>query len=124
MVAADEGALMCDFAEYYHIYEWRKLPARYAATLAAGLRPESRSRLKLSGNRWPMNTLLLATIADACRLAVWRHTRAAAEGKAPPVSLYKILFGKTDAKNSSSGFATGEEFFAWREKMMGGDANA
>lgn len=124
MVATDEPALTCDFAECYHIYAWRKLPARYAATLAAGLKPDSRIKLKLNGNRWPMNTFLLAAIADACRILVWRGSQAAADGHPPPPSLCEILYGNAASKNSSSGFASEEEFSAWREKMMRGGKHA
>lgn len=125
MVATDENALICDFAETYHIYDWRQLPARYAATLAAGLRPDARIVLKLNGSTWPMDTLLLASIADSSRVLVWQRSQAAADGQPPPPSLFKILFGKATQKNSPTGFATGGEFFAWREKMLnGGGADA
>lgn len=120
MVAADEDALTCDFAETYHIYEWRQLPARYAATLAAGLKPDSRIKLKISGNRWPMQIMLLSAIADATRLLVWQRSQAAADGQPPPQSLFELLFGNAASKNSPSGFATGGEFSAWREKFMKG----
>lgn len=124
MVAADEDALTCDFAESYHIYDWRTLPARYAATLAAGLKPDSRIKLKLRGDRCPMQTMLLAAIADATRTLVWQRSQAAADGQPPPKSLCATLFGNATGKNSSPGFANGEEFSAWREKMLRGDKNA
>lgn len=38
MVAVDEEALICDFAETYNILDWRELPCRTAAILASGLR--------------------------------------------------------------------------------------
>lgn len=125
MVATDEAALTCDFAETYHIYEWRSLPARYAATLAAGLGSDSRIKLKLRGDRWPLQIMLLSAIADATRTLVWQRSQAAADGHPPPESLFKALFGEAASKNSPSGFANGGEFSAWREKMMkGGEPNA
>ena len=123
MAAGDENALICDFAESYHVYEWRKLPARYAAILAAGLKPDSRSKLSLRGERWGLQTMLLAAIADAARLLVWQRSQAAADGQPPPDSLCQMLYGKTATANSSSGFADEEEFCAWREKMLRGDEN-
>lgn len=125
MVATDENALICDFAETYHIYDWRQLPARYAATLAAGLRPDARTVLKINGSAWPMDTLLLASIADSSRLLVWQRSQAAADGQAPPPSLFNILCSKAADKRSPAGFTSGEEFSAWREKMLnGGGADA
>ena len=123
MVAADENALICDFAETYHIYDWRQLPARFVATLAAGLGPDSRIIRKLSGVPARLDHLLLAIIADACTLSVWQRSKAAAEGTPPPPSLYQTLFGRRDA-GRQGGFADGAEFDAWREKMIGGEQNA
>ena len=124
MVAKDEGALICDFAETYHIYNWRSLPARYAATLAAGLKPDSRIKLKLSGVSWSLQTMLLAAIADATSLLVWQGSQAAVDGKPPPKSFYEVILGKNKVKNSVAGFSSATEFLAWREKMMRMDKNA
>lgn len=41
--------LICDFAEVYRIYDYRGLPARYAATLAVGLGANSRIKKKYFG---------------------------------------------------------------------------
>lgn len=123
MIATDENALTCDFAETYHIYAWRQLPARYAATLAAGLSVDSRIIRKLTGVPGRLEHMLLAVIADACMRSVWQRSRAAAEGKPPPESLYASLFGRRDAVRQS-GFADGAAFDAWREKMIGGERNA
>ena len=37
MINLDEGALICDFAETYHIYNYREFEPFYVATLANGL---------------------------------------------------------------------------------------
>lgn len=50
MMAADEDALACDFAETYGILDMRQLPAGKLATLAAGLRENSRIKLHLGGS--------------------------------------------------------------------------
>ena len=74
MVGLDEGALICDFAEVYHVYDWRRLPASTAATLAMGLGPDSRIMRKISGTPVPMDTLLLAMITDCVRILAWRQS--------------------------------------------------
>lgn len=121
MIAEDENALICDFAETYHIYDFRGLPARYAATLAAGLKPDSRIMLKMSGLAAPANTYILATIADAARLQVWLKTKDGRRGKNPPESLLEKIKGINKKDEPGEGFDTPEEFRAWREKMLGGE---
>ena len=46
MMALDEDALICDFAETYHIYNIYGMPVQYIATLAIGLRDDSRIKSK------------------------------------------------------------------------------
>ena len=52
MVASDEDALICDFAETYHILDYKALPLKLRATLASGLRDSSRSKLILHGREY------------------------------------------------------------------------
>ena len=68
MIVLDEDALSCDFAETYHIHNYRALPASLAATLAVGLRDDSRIKMKLSDRKASVETILLAGIMD--RLSV------------------------------------------------------
>lgn len=121
MVGLDEGALICDFAETYHVFDWRGLPARTAATLAMGLGPKSRIVKKIGGSEVDMDTLLLATISDALRILVWQNTKDGSEGKNFPTLITERLTGK---QTESVGFTTAEEFDAWRAGMIGGDEHA
>ncbi len=75
MIAADEDAVICDFAETYHIYNFRSLTLLYAATLAAGFRDDSRIRRKLSNERVSTDTMLNAAAVDALNLLVWMQTK-------------------------------------------------
>ena len=122
MVALDENALICDFAEVYHIFDWRALPARLSATLAMGLRPDARIMLKLSGVQIPVNTQLLAITADAARALVWQNTEDGRRRRNAPVSVFKALIGANEKDDGTgAGFDSHEEFAAWREKMIGGE---
>lgn len=122
MVALDENALICDFAEVYHIFNWRALPARTSAALAMGLRPDARIMLRLSNVSIPVNTQLLAIIADTARVLAWQNTEDGRRGKNAPVSVFEALIG-TNKKDevSGAGFDSPEEFAAWREGMIGGE---
>lgn len=75
MVHADEDALICDFAETYHIFDWRALPVRLAATLAAGLPETSRIRMKMAGAKITTSLLMQAAMVDRLSLLVWMQTK-------------------------------------------------
>ena len=64
MVRADEDALICDFAETYHIYDYKRLPLSTAAALAVGLRDTSRIKMKLSGAVVANDIQLMAAAVD------------------------------------------------------------
>lgn len=121
MVAADESALACDLMETYHIEDWRALPARRAALFAYGLREDARIRLKLSGAKARLDTMLMAMAVDALNTLVWMQTQAGHENRDRPRSLFAMLRG--DPEPQQEGFDTAEEFDAWRESILhtGGD---
>ena len=122
MVGLDEGALICDFAETYRVFDWRSLPVKTAATLAMGLRPDSRIAQKLSGAAAPPDTLLLAMAVDALRVLAWQRTKDGAHGRNFPKSVLQALLGADSGKiETGPGFGTAEEFDAWRARMMEGD---
>ena len=107
MIALDEDSLICDFAETYHIYDMYALSADYAATLAAGLRDNSRIKLKASGLVVDTQTLLLAHIADNTRWNVYAKTKDAAHGKNKPKSIVAALMTQD---TNIRGFASGADF--------------
>ncbi|MBR1689400.1 MAG: hypothetical protein IJ713_01340 [Oscillibacter sp.] len=115
MIVLDESALICDFAETYHILDYRSLPARQAAILAGGLREDSRIMMKIGGARAPQDTLLLALIADALQILVWQNTENGHKGKNRPGSIVREL---TKEPKPSVGFASAEEFDRWRGRIV------
>lgn len=123
MIAKDEPALYCDFAETYHILDFRALPARQAAMLACGLRPSSRIMQALSGAPGDLDTVLLAVIADAVRALVWQNTEDGMKGRNQPRSILAMLRGGEQTA-PGFGFDSAEAFQAWRASMIGGENNA
>lgn len=115
MIALDEDALICDMAETYHIYDMERLPVVYVATLAKGLRNESRIKLKASGLKVELNTLLLAHIADNTAINVYAKTKDAKTGKNKPKSkVVALTEGLDDSKNAKA-FDSGKAFLEeWR----------
>lgn len=75
---------------------WRALPLRLAATLAAGLPENSRSMLQHTGQTAPLDTRLLAYAADTLKLLEWRLFGK--EGSRPPPSVLARLLGVPEAE--------------------------
>ncbi len=112
MIRNDEDALICDFAETYHIYDYRSLPLRLVATLAAGLGDTSRIITKTTEAKASTTNTILAIIAD--HLAAIRKLLGD-KTEIPSVTgaLYK-LEEKPD-KDKPMSFKSGAEFdAAWR----------
>lgn len=106
-------------AETYHVLNWRKLPARLAATLAAGLRDNSRVAMAQTNSKADAKTLLLATCADALKLLLWQNTRDGQSGRNPPASILAALTSEPQQSAESVGFDSPEEFRTWRKNMIG-----
>lgn len=116
MVATDEDALICDFAETYHILEWRELKPSKAAILAVGLDGNSRIKRKLSNSQASIETLLLAAITDRLSFLVWAKTKDGEKGKNKPESLVDLITGKK--KNETTGFATSYDYEKARQEIL------
>ena len=121
MIKRDEAALICDFAETYHIYDYRALPARRAALYACGLKADSRIMQIMSGAKASVEVTLLAIIADALRILVWQNTKDGKRGRNKPESILEMIVGEEKKEEEQLGaFDTVEEFNAWRTAMLGG----
>lgn len=109
MIATDEDAVVCDFAETYHIYDFRSLPLRYAATLAYGFREDSRIKILLSGQRVSTGTMLEAAAVDALNLLVWMKTKDGAKNRNRPASIVETLTA-TQTESEVVGFDNSAAF--------------
>lgn len=121
MIELDEDALICDFAETYHIYDYRSLPVKLAATLSAGLREDSRIKMAASGAPATQDTILLATIADRVEAFRYGFSEDASKGINQPVSLVEAIFGEeSKSKNKNGiGFKSVEELEAFFARFEG-----
>lgn len=107
MIDLDEDALICDLAETYHIYDYRSLPLQLVATLSAGLRDDSRIKLKAAGVPVSQDTLLLASIADRVEMFRCSFIKDAKQ----PESFLRAFLGDEEKKNNSvTAFNSAEEF--------------
>ncbi len=116
MLRLDEDALVCDLAETYGVYDWRALPVKTVATLSAGLRPDSRIMMKMSGAKVSMRDMLLMGIFDNTSLLFWSKTKDAENGRNKPKSLLASLDDKKETDIKS--YTSGEEFLKDRERII------
>ncbi len=117
MIKADEEALICDLAETYRIYDYRQLPAVQVAVFSAGLHDSSRIKLKLSGQKVPMETLLLAGLYDKVNLLIWSKTENGQKGVNRPISITEELTS-TQKERKEQVFDSGEEFERVRKSLL------
>lgn len=118
MLETDEDALVCDFAETYHIYDLRGLPLQLAATLALGLREDSRIKLTLSGETCSFERLALAACLDRLNDLVWMRTEDGQKNRNRPASVAEALMVRQKEPEQTV-FETGEDFMK-RWKELGG----
>lgn len=120
MISQDEDALICDFAETYHIYDYRSLPADLVATYAVGLRESSRIKTKMMGMTLPMDEYLYAAIFDAVNWLCWTHTKAAEKGGRPPERILDSLLDKKEKQEDDfMVFNSPDEFEKARLRLLG-----
>lgn len=110
--------MICDFAEYYHIYNLKECSPRYASILACGLRGDSRIFGEISGTKHSLETMLLASMTDKLSWLVWAKTKDAERGKNKPKSIYEALNGEFE--NEITSFKSGNDFERARERLLKG----
>lgn len=117
MISFDESALVCDLAETYRIFDYRSLPVKLVATLAAGLRDDSRIKMKIAGVKGTGKEFLLATIADRLGLIIY----ALCGGKGDrPESIADNYYDKQEPKSEYKSFSSPEAFREAWNKATGG----
>ncbi len=118
MAARFPDELTCDMAETYHALDWRALGLPLAATLAAGLRENSRTRMALAGSVSTVDTLLLGAAVDALHLLVWAKTKDGQKGRSRPEPVVNRLLG-VPSQRQATGFSCAAEYEAARARILG-----
>ena len=113
--------MTCDFAQYYHVLDWKRLPLRLAATLAAGLPEESRSMMKLSGQKAPLSVQLQAETVDTLHVLEWRMRGC--KGKVPKSILGTLTGNEAHDTSDVQAFDSPEEFEAAMRAVEGGETH-
>ena len=119
MLATDEEALICDLAETYQIFDYKRLPPLVVAVFSLGLGENSRIKMAINNQQVPINTLILASIFDKINLLVWAKTKDAQHGNKQPKSLAAMMTGQALTPKKQLSFSSGEEFERARNKLLG-----
>ena len=118
MIKFDEDALICDLAETYHIYDYKRLSPQQIAVFSLGLRDDSRIKMKLNGQNLPIDTLLLAGIQDRLNISLWFKTTDGQKGKNKPKMITDILTKSEEKSKRKIQFNSGEEFEKYRQQLF------
>ncbi len=121
MLTFDEDALICDMAETYGVFNLFELPPQLAATLAVGLREDSRIKVKMSGMKMDFNKYILAALFDKVNWLCWTKTKDAQHGTHVPESILDLLL-QTDKQNAPDEFMvfdSPEAFEKARQDLLG-----
>lgn len=122
MINTDEEALICDFAETYHIYDYRSLPLHMVGIFACGLRTDSRISMAISETKLTTDQTLLALIADNTRMLVWLNSSDGAKGINRPKLLTDALIGERDTQERAiETFENGQDFDDEWRRLTGGE---
>lgn len=116
--------LLCDFAEYYHIYDLRQFSVQYIAILAKGLRPDSRTKMKISDTEVTFEKMAMATLIDGVNTLIWQNTKGGRTGRNRPQSVAAKLINRGQEKEIE-GFDSVIDFEKARARIiMGGGESA
>lgn len=118
MISEDEEALICDLAETYQIYDYKQLPPTKVAVFAFGLKDTSRIKMKISGQKVPLETILLAGILDRLSILVWGKTVDGQKGVNKPTMVADTLLNKESINSDVIVFNSGEDFKETRNKLI------
>lgn len=110
LIGDSEDLLICDFAQYYHVLDYKELRPSLAATLAVGLPDESRVKKKITGVRATLDELLLALILDNLNLFMWSRSK---HKGARPKKIYQLLSKPEKPKDELMSFDTPQAYEEW-----------
>lgn len=114
----DKNAVICDLAETYNIYDYRRVPGRLLGILVAGLGENTRIGKKVNGVRGTVSEVLLAQILDGVRWLCWAKTEDGKKGRRRPDSVASGFFVSED-KNKPKAMSI-DDFEKIRNRIVGG----
>lgn len=110
--------MICDFAETYHILNYKELSPALVATLLFGLRDDSRVKMKLGNRKITLEQTLFARMVDELSFQSWAKTKDGQKNRNRPESVLKVL--TEDKEDEVVSFVTADDFKkAWENLTHG-----
>lgn len=119
MIATDEDSLICDLAQYYHVFDYRSMTAESVATLAAGLPEDSRVMRKILKCNVSKSELMLAAIYDDLNFYLYSMTQNAKYGINRPASIAEKWLNITEQKENMA-FDSVNSYEKAKQRILGG----
>lgn len=117
MLQVDEDALICDLAETYHIFEYKKMKPSLIAIFACGLRENSRIFKKIGKYEYDPQVILLSSAVDCLRLLLWQNSKDGQKNRNKPKPLLQPIRQRTE---EIATFASCSDFERTRERLLKG----
>ena len=116
-MASDRGDFICDLAETYGIYDYRKVPVHLLGTYAAGLGHNTRIGMKRRGVTAPADVILLAQLYELILTIAWSFKKK--KESLPKTPLDEFIVGeKAETKKELKGFSSANAFEQERQKIL------
>lgn len=109
--------MLCDLAQYYHIYNYKEFSMPYIATLVCGLPSDSRVLKAISGKEWTIDQMLLAQATDRLSLLWWAKTKDGQKNRNRPQMFTQMLMN-TQEEPKQMGFDSAEDFEEMRARII------
>lgn len=119
MIATDEDSLICDLAQYYHVFDYRSMAVEFVATLAAGLPEDSRIMRKLYNQNISKSELMLAAIYDDLNFYLYSMASNAKHGINRPASIVEKWLNITEQKENMA-FDSVNSYEKAKQRILGG----
>ena len=109
--------LTCDMAETYGVFDIKRVPVQLLATLAVGLREDSRVKRALTNTQYSDERILLASIADSLRWLVWSRTEDGMKGTNLPKRFLDYYLKRSEPESEFESFESPEDFWEWANSV-------
>ena len=119
MIATDEDSLICDLAQFYHVFDYKSMTVELVATLSAGLPEDSRIMRKLSKRNISKSELMLAAIYDDLNAYLYSMTSNAKHGINRPASIVDKWLNITEQRENMA-FDSVNSYEKAKQRILGG----
>lgn len=109
--------MICDLAETYRIYDYKKLPLTKVAIFLNGLSENSRVMKAISGQKLNYESMLLVSITDKLSMLLWMLSEDGQKNRNRPKLLSETLF-ESEKENDIKSYSSSEEFEKERAKLL------